>query len=186
MDHTKFAKAADKGLQAWAPATQATGTERALRQIRGIINKLTPEKFDRLLGQLVGLVTSLDVLQGTIRLLFESAIAQPTFVTVYAELCDRLSTVCVCVGGYIHLHKHTCTYTYMHIHIHAHTYHNTYYNTHTHHQHHPLPPPPHRSFQSSPHPLVRVDQSASSVCCSIHVKRNMRVLLLCDRCDIDW
>lgn len=93
VDHTRFAKASDKGLQAWAPATKASGTEKALRQIRGIINKLTPEKFDRLLGQLVGLVTSLDILQGTIRLLFESATAQPTFVTVYAELCHRLSTV---------------------------------------------------------------------------------------------
>ena len=59
--------------------------------MKGILNKLTPEKFERLLEQLVDNVTDAEVLHATIRLVFENAVAQPTFVPMYAELCDRLS-----------------------------------------------------------------------------------------------
>lgn len=34
-----------------------------LRKVKGILNKLTPEKFDRLLGQLIPLINSFEVLQ---------------------------------------------------------------------------------------------------------------------------
>ena len=34
-----------------------------LRKVKGILNKLTPEKFDRLLSQLIPLVHSYEVLQ---------------------------------------------------------------------------------------------------------------------------
>lgn len=68
-------------------ATQAT------KAVKGTLNKLTPEKFERLLQQLVDVVTSAEVLHTTISLVFESAVAQPTFVAMYADLCDRLSKV---------------------------------------------------------------------------------------------
>ena len=61
--------------------------------MKGILNKLTPEKFDILSKQLVQLVTNTDVLQSTITLIFENAVAQPTFVVVYADLCVRLAEV---------------------------------------------------------------------------------------------
>ena len=35
-------------------------------QVKGILNKLTPEKFERLLGQLIPLVNSYDVLQARV------------------------------------------------------------------------------------------------------------------------
>lgn len=63
----------------------------AIKAVKGILNKLTPEKFERLLEQLVDNVTDAEVLHATIRLVFENAVAQPTFVPMYAELCDRLS-----------------------------------------------------------------------------------------------
>lgn len=68
----------------------------ALKAVKGILNKLTPEKFERLLTQLVDHVTNADILHGTITLVFENAVAQPTFVAMYSELCQKLSQVCNC------------------------------------------------------------------------------------------
>ncbi len=65
----------------------------AIKVVKGILNKLTPEKFDRLLVQLIDAINSADVLHSTIQLTFENAVAQPTFVALYAELCNRLSEV---------------------------------------------------------------------------------------------
>ena len=53
--------------------------ERSIRQIKGILNKLTPEKFDRLLQQLLGAITTADTLRSTIALVFENAVEQPTY-----------------------------------------------------------------------------------------------------------
>jgi len=91
VDTSKFAKAADVGLQAYKPGGNVSGTERALRQIKGVLNKLTPEKFDRLLNQLLEVVATADVLKHTIAMVFENAVAQPTFVAMYADLCLALS-----------------------------------------------------------------------------------------------
>ena len=61
--------------------------------MKGILNKLTPEAFDKLLEQLKAQITSTEILHSAISLVFESAVAQPTFVSMYAELCVRLSKV---------------------------------------------------------------------------------------------
>jgi translation initiation factor 4G len=63
----------------------------ALRAVKGILNKLTPEKFERLFKQLLEVVATVDVLQTTISLVFENAVAQPTFCAMYADLCLALS-----------------------------------------------------------------------------------------------
>lgn len=67
----------------------------AVKAVKGTLNKLTPEKFERLLQQLVDVVKTAEILHATISLVFESAVAQPTFVAMYADLCDRLSKVYV-------------------------------------------------------------------------------------------
>ena len=41
-----------------------------------MLNKLTPEKFERLLEQLLDAVKSVEVLRGLITLIFENAVAQ--------------------------------------------------------------------------------------------------------------
>ncbi|GAA0176143.1 translation initiation factor [Lithospermum erythrorhizon] len=57
-----------------------------------ILNKLTPEKFDLLKGQLVDAgITTADVLKGVISLIFDKAVLEPTFCTMYAELCSDLN-----------------------------------------------------------------------------------------------
>lgn len=95
---SKIQKASDLGRTAWAAGAEESrheqGTQQqVLRKMKGILNKLTPEKFERLLGQLIPLITSHEILQGTIALVFENAVAQPTFVAMYANLCAELDSI---------------------------------------------------------------------------------------------
>ncbi len=87
-------RAADLGRTAWAvnpaDAVPAEGVAAALKKVKGILNKLTPEKFERLLAQLAPLVVGYEAVEGTIRMVFENAVAQPTFVPMYADLCAEL------------------------------------------------------------------------------------------------
>nr|CAD1840196.1 unnamed protein product [Ananas comosus var. bracteatus] len=67
-------------------------TERVLKTVKGILNKLTPEKFDVLKGQLIDSgITSVDILKGVITLIFDKAVFEPTFCTMYAQLCSDLN-----------------------------------------------------------------------------------------------
>ena len=91
-DAHKIQRAADLGRTAWAAGTD-DGSKLVLRKMKGILNKLTPEKFERLLGQLIPLITSHEVLEGTITMVFENAVVQPTFVAMYANLCAELDSI---------------------------------------------------------------------------------------------
>ncbi|KAF7154293.1 hypothetical protein RHSIM_Rhsim01G0027600 [Rhododendron simsii] len=56
-----------------------------------ILNKLTPEKFDLLKGQLIDSgITTADILKGVISLIFDKAVLEPTFCPMYAQLCSDL------------------------------------------------------------------------------------------------
>ncbi|XP_010905020.1 eukaryotic translation initiation factor [Elaeis guineensis] len=66
--------------------------ERVLKMVKGILNKLTPEKFDVLKGQLIDAgITTPDILKEVITLIFEKAVLEPTFCPMYAQLCSDLS-----------------------------------------------------------------------------------------------
>ncbi|GAV83199.1 MA3 domain-containing protein/MIF4G domain-containing protein [Cephalotus follicularis] len=66
--------------------------ERVLKTVKGILNKLTPEKFDLLKGQLIDSgITSADILKDVISLIFDKAVLEPTFCPMYALLCSDLS-----------------------------------------------------------------------------------------------
>ncbi|KAL6633995.1 hypothetical protein ACP70R_026666 [Stipagrostis hirtigluma subsp. patula] len=63
-----------------------------LKKVKGILNKLTPEKFDLLKGQLIGAdITTADILKDVITLIFEKAVFEPTFCQMYAQLCCDLN-----------------------------------------------------------------------------------------------
>ncbi|KAI3446726.1 hypothetical protein Pfo_003391 [Paulownia fortunei] len=66
--------------------------ELVLKTVKGILNKLTPEKFDLLKGQLIDSgITTADILKGVISLIFDKAVLEPTFCPMYALLCSDLN-----------------------------------------------------------------------------------------------
>ena len=83
-----------KAESPWQPGKATTGQDRLLRTVKGILNKLTPEKFERLFEQLIDSgITTAPLLKVTISQIFEKAVAEPTFCELYAELCVRLQEV---------------------------------------------------------------------------------------------
>ncbi|KAM1260369.1 hypothetical protein ACFX2G_026396 [Malus domestica] len=83
-------------IKAEVPWSARRGTlsdkDRVLKTVKGILNKLTPEKFDLLKGQLIDSgITSADILKGVISLIFAKAVLEPTYFPVYARLCFDLS-----------------------------------------------------------------------------------------------
>lgn len=62
------------------------------RKVRGILNKLTPEKFKKLSDDLLRIeLQSKVILRGVIILIFEKALDEPKYSSMYAQLCKRLS-----------------------------------------------------------------------------------------------
>lgn len=62
------------------------------KKVRGILNKLTPQKFDTLLNQVRTLtIDNTGRLQGVIDLVFEKAVDEPNFSVAYALLCRELA-----------------------------------------------------------------------------------------------
>ena len=68
-------------------------TQELLKKVRSILNKLTLENFDTLLKQIRNLeIDNQKRLKGTIDLIFEKAIDEPSFI-VYSRLCHKLAHV---------------------------------------------------------------------------------------------
>lgn len=65
--------------------------EELVRRVRGILNKLTPEKFDPLVKEIMELkIDTMDKMEAVMILVFEKAIDEPNFSVCYARLCARL------------------------------------------------------------------------------------------------
>ncbi|XP_037810588.1 eukaryotic translation initiation factor 4 gamma 3-like [Lucilia sericata] len=65
--------------------------EELIRRVRGILNKLTPEKFEPLVEEIIKLkIDTLDKMEAVMNLVFEKAIDEPNFSLCYAKLCHRL------------------------------------------------------------------------------------------------
>ncbi|KAK3885631.1 hypothetical protein Pcinc_010165 [Petrolisthes cinctipes] len=62
------------------------------RKVRGVLNKLTPEKFHKLSNDILNVgLDSTTLLKGVILLIFEKALDEPKYCSMYAQLCRRLS-----------------------------------------------------------------------------------------------
>ncbi|XP_028174201.1 eukaryotic translation initiation factor 4 gamma 3-like isoform X4 [Ostrinia furnacalis] len=69
-------------------------TQELYKKFRGILNKLTPQKFDTLLDRVKTLeINNQKRLEGVIDLVFEKAIDEPNFSEAYAAMCNKLSTL---------------------------------------------------------------------------------------------
>ncbi|KAA8518138.1 hypothetical protein F0562_015612 [Nyssa sinensis] len=66
-------------------------TERVLKTVRGILNKLTQEKYDILKCQLINSgVTTPEILKDLTLMIFKKAVLEPTYCPLYALLCSDL------------------------------------------------------------------------------------------------
>ncbi|XP_067141200.1 eukaryotic translation initiation factor 4 gamma 3-like isoform X2 [Centruroides vittatus] len=75
-------------------------TQELLKKIRGILNKLTPQKFHSLIEQVKSLsINTEEKLKGVIDLIFEKAIDEPNFSVSYANMCKHLALVKVPLAG---------------------------------------------------------------------------------------
>lgn len=76
----------------WVPSKDNSIMAKVEKQVKGLLNKITKEKFDRLAGQLCDIqIKSYDMLTLMIRLVYEKAIGEPNFSDMYANLCYQLS-----------------------------------------------------------------------------------------------
>lgn len=66
--------------------------EASLSKVTSILNKMTPENFEKLSAQFCDLeMTSSEMLRRVIGVLFDKAVDEPHFAVVYAALCARLA-----------------------------------------------------------------------------------------------
>lgn len=69
-------------------------TQELFKRLRSILNKLTPQKFQELMKQVMELtIDTEERLKGTIDLIFEKAISEPNFSVAYANMCRCLMGV---------------------------------------------------------------------------------------------
>ncbi|GFY43048.1 eukaryotic translation initiation factor 4 gamma 3 [Trichonephila inaurata madagascariensis] len=74
--------------------------EKLKRSVQGVLNKLTPQKFETLLAQLKNLnIDTEEKLSLVIDLIFEKAIDEPNFSVPYANMCKHLALIKVPVAG---------------------------------------------------------------------------------------
>lgn len=74
-------------------------TQETLRQLRHIVNNLTPENFDELMKSVADL--NFDTgkkLREAIKLIFFKAVLEPSYTTLYVRMCCCLKEV-----SYLHL-----------------------------------------------------------------------------------
>lgn len=71
------------------------------KRVRSILNKLTPQKFQQLMKQVMDLnIDTEERLKGVIDLIFEKAISEPNFSVAYANMCRCLTGVgCITLVG---------------------------------------------------------------------------------------
>ena len=76
-----------------AGTTQALGE--TAKKIKGILNKVTAENYERLCGSLMELVTAsvttVGQLTEVVRLIFDKALTEPSFGHLYADLCVQVN-----------------------------------------------------------------------------------------------
>ncbi|CAN0483335.1 unnamed protein product, partial [Scytosiphon promiscuus] len=81
-----------KSAHRWARTRSDSHEAKIKKKVKGILNKMTREKFDKLAGQLLDIpVDSLETLRIIVGAVFHKAIDEPTFTDMYVDLCIRLN-----------------------------------------------------------------------------------------------
>ncbi|KAG6784615.1 hypothetical protein POTOM_010313 [Populus tomentosa] len=62
------------------------------RQLKGILNKLTPQNFEKLFEQVKAVnIDNVVTLNGVVSQIFDKALMEPTFIEMYANICFHLA-----------------------------------------------------------------------------------------------
>ena len=81
-----------KTANRWQPTKDTSVMVKTEKQVKGLLNKMTKEKFDKLSAQMCDIpILSYNMLSMFIKLVYEKAISEPAFSDMYASLCYRLS-----------------------------------------------------------------------------------------------
>lgn len=65
--------------------------EKLLREVKGMLNKLTLDKFDSISDKIIEMgIMSKTIMPGTIDLIFDKAVEEPKFASMYARLCLKI------------------------------------------------------------------------------------------------
>eukprot|EP00163_Fabomonas_tropica_P029738 TRINITY_DN648_c2_g1_i4.p1 TRINITY_DN648_c2_g1~~TRINITY_DN648_c2_g1_i4.p1 ORF type:complete len:1354 (-),score=400.81 TRINITY_DN648_c2_g1_i4:226-4287(-) len=81
----------------WKPSKlakndQVDKVEEITKKTKALLNKLTVEKFDSISDQILDVgITSAEILRRVISLIFDKALGEPNFSTMYAELCLKMA-----------------------------------------------------------------------------------------------
>lgn len=78
----------------WQPKQHQNNADEEVqrKKVLSLLNKLTPEKFERLLKQLLEITLDTKAIMSmVIGSIFDKAVGEPAYATMYAELCQRLS-----------------------------------------------------------------------------------------------
>jgi len=91
----------DKLFTKWVPPSVINRTENlteedrnniVFRKVRGILNKITPDKFNKLSDELLQCeLDSPAILKGVVVLIFNKALEEPKYSSMYAQLCRKIS-----------------------------------------------------------------------------------------------
>ncbi len=90
-----------KAENAWKPTVKKSGTDTngetenplddLIKKARAILNKLTPQKFEKLVDNFNELpIDNEDKLKACMKLVFEKAVDEPSFSVAYAKMCEVL------------------------------------------------------------------------------------------------
>lgn len=84
-----------------------------LKILRGILNKLTPERFEDLVKQVDELsIDNEECLKAVIELIFKKAVSEQSYSMAYAKMCHHMKGVNLSNHGILHLHEWLTSYDY--------------------------------------------------------------------------
>lgn len=84
----------------WGATEEERKTREVLRELRAIINKLTPDNFGSLMKRLSQLeINTEERLRATIGLIFDKAVSEQSYCPAYARMCHHLLGVSGCCGS---------------------------------------------------------------------------------------
>ncbi|KJE96765.1 hypothetical protein CAOG_07037 [Capsaspora owczarzaki ATCC 30864] len=85
--------AAPTPAAAAALASGVLDNDTIFRNVRSLLNKLTPDNYERIATSLLDVgIRNVEILKGIILLIFEKAIDEPQYSTMYASLCTKLNS----------------------------------------------------------------------------------------------